>query len=147
MAEYYQSITNGSASMKFGHTASRNGLHFPSDPAGIIVIMNHQIHKNPARFVFIEEPIARWLLRPITAAVQTNHTGFTDLSFFDCQVSKRVFRKKTDDMGNEQLYARLATGIYNLLCLSCRARQWFFADNMFSCCCSLYCHLMMQMRG
>jgi len=33
--------------------------------------VDHQIHKNAARLIFIQKPVARWFLWPIAAALLT----------------------------------------------------------------------------
>src|SRR6266496_6776657 len=113
MTEYDQTIINRRIGMEFGHTTSRNRFHFTSYPAGIIIIMDHQIHQYAARFLFIEEPVARWFLGPITSAVQTNDTRFTNLSLGDSRTGERVFRKKTNYMCYEELNTRCATGVHD----------------------------------
>src|SRR4030095_12309085 len=107
--------------MSFGHAPGRDGFHFTGHPASVIVIVDHQVHEDAARFFFIQEPVACRFLRTINAAMQTEHSRLADVPFGDGRTSERVFGEEADHMRDEELYTCLATGSYHFLSLVCGA--------------------------
>src|SRR5258706_2182675 len=109
MTEDNETIIDRRIGMRFGHASRGNCFNVARYPASVIVIMDHHVYEDAAGFVFIEEPIARWFFRAITAAVQTEHSGFADLSFGDSGMSQCIFREEANYVCDEELHTRLVT--------------------------------------
>src|SRR5512141_2805012 len=101
MSEDHQAIVNGCFDVMLGHSFCENRLHIPGNPAGVIVIMDHQVHQDAAGFDFVEEPVAGWLLGTVATPVQSDHTRPANLSLDNGGPCQGIFWKETDHMGNQ----------------------------------------------
>ena len=79
MLEDSQTIVNWGIWVCCRNFFCEDTFHFPANPAGIIEIVDHQIHQNAARFEFVKEPVASGFLWPKTAAIQTDDAWLADL--------------------------------------------------------------------
>jgi hypothetical protein len=71
------------------HTFNLSGY-----PTCIIVIMDHQIHQDAARFGFVQEPVPYRFLGAETAPAQADDTWLADLSLGDRLLRQGIFRKE-----------------------------------------------------